>query len=700
MDDDDDDGGMGRRAERAHYYACLRRRRVRSALGQVRDALRGGGGSGSDEEEEDAATARAEDANSCPPPSDPAALWTALEGRAAVIRPDGTLAVRPPSGRSCDLIVLGAAAEAEAEAKADGAAAHAAAAAALGRELAGGGFGFGFGGGGTAGSSPPPAPLGRDLARRAGTLVAREACGRDAASQSVPEAASGPAPPPAPSAGSRLWAAAAGLAAGLGRAAADALAGEDERELRVLAGGGGGGGGGWDASSSAAAAAAAAAADTDDLLTGGAGEGSAAAAAAAAACGADTDDLLTGGAPATAAGTVAPPGTAPILSVALAGECANLLLSYAGEELAGVRGGDGGDGGGGAALLVHRHGTGPGTLRALARDAAAAVLAGLVPEGYATLTPLSDEVGQARAETLARLPPADLDLILLALVRCGGAVLAGEDGDVAALLPGQGLEGEGAGAGGGGEGLGEIDVAVFRLRSAVATLERRAERLEAEAAVAGERARAAVAAAARAAHPGGGRGGERRPSSSSSSSSSLALAHLRRRSLLRSEAERAAAGLLNVEGALRSLLRARSDAELVRCYQIAGEAMRAARRSREEGGLGLSLAEAEGLVEDLAEEAGELDAIGAVLGGAAAAAAGGEENEDDEVDEDLLRELEELVLEGDPPGDDVPAGMREIARARPDAGPEEDKAAVGKAAVGKATEDKAAEEQKRTPVLC
>ena len=53
------------------------------------------------------------------------------------------------------------------------------------------------------------------------------------------------------------------------------------------------------------------------------------------------------------------------------------------------------------------------------------------------------------------------------------------------------------------------------------------------------------------------------------------------------------------------------------------------------------------------------------------------------------------MLEGDPPGDDVPAGMREIARARPDAGPEEDKAAVGKAA-----EDKAAEEQKRTPVLC
>ena len=694
MDDDDDDGGMGRRAERAHYYACLRRRRVRSALGQVRDAVRGGGGSGSDEEEEDAAAAaaaaaaRAEDANSCPPLSDPAALWTALEGRAAVIRPDGTLAVRPPSGRRCDLIVLGAAAKAEA----DGAAAHAAAAAALGRELAGGGFGFGFGfgggGGGTAGSSPPPAPLGRDLARRAGALVAREACGRDAASQSVPEAASGPAP----SAGSRLWAAAAGLAAGLGRAAADALAGEDERELRVLAGGGGGGG--WDASSSAAAAAAAA--DTDDLLTGGAGEGSAAAAAAA--CGAD-DDLLTGGAPATAAGTVAPPGTAPILSVALAGECANLLLSYAGEELAGVRGGDdpgespgaaaaaAGGGGGGAALLVHRQGTGPGTLRSLARDAAAAVLAGLAPEGYASLTPLSDEVGQARAETLARLPPADLDLVLLALVRCGGAVLAGEDGDVAALLPGQGLEGEGAG--GGGEGLGEVDVAVFRLRSAVATLERRAERLEAEAAVAGERARAAVAAAARAAHPGGGRGGER------PSSSSLALAHLRRRSLLRSEAERAAAGLLNVEGALRSLLRARSDAELVRCYQIAGEAMRAARRSREEGGLGLSLAEAEGLVEDLAEEAGELDAIGAALGGAAAAAAGGEENEDDEVDEDLLRELEELVLEGDPPGDDVPAGMREIARARPDAGPEEDKAAVGKAA-----EDKAAEEQKRTPVLC
>ena len=680
---DDDDGGMGRRAERAHYYACLRRRRVRSALGQVRDALRGGGGSGSDEEEEDAAAAaaaaRAEDANSCPPLSDPAALWTALEGRAAVIRPDGTLAVRPPSGRRCDLIVLGAAAEAEA----DGAAAHAAAAAALGRELAGGGFGFGFGfgggGGGTAGSSPPPAPLGRDLARRAGTLVAREACGRDAASQSVPEAASGPAP----SAGSRLWAAAAGLAAGLGRAAADALAGEDERELRVLAGGGGGGG--WDAS--AAAAAAAAAADTDDLLTGGAGEGSAAAAAAATACGADTDDLLTGGAPATAAGTVAPPGTAPILSVALAGECANLLLSYAGEELAGVRGGDGGEGGGGATLLVHRHGTGPGTLRSLARDAAAAVLAGLAPEGYATLTPLSDEVGQARAETLARLPSADLDLVLLALVRCGGAVLAGEDGDVAALLPGQGLEGEGAG--GGGEGLGEVDVAVFRLRSALASLERRAERLEAEAAVAGERARAAVAAAARAAHPGGGRGGER------PSSSSLALAHLRRRSLLRSEAERAAAGLLNVEGALRSLLRARSDAELVRCYQIAGEAMRAARRSREEGGLGLSLAEAEGLVEDLAEEAGELVAIGAALGGAAAAAAGGEENEDDEVDEDLLRELEELVLEGDPPGDDVPAGMREIARARPDAGPEEDKAAVGKAA-----EDKAAEEQKRTPVLC
>ena len=690
LDDDDDDGEMGRRAERAHYYACLRRRRVRSALGQVRDAVRGGGGSGSDEEEEDAAAAaaaaaaRAEDANSCPPLSDPAALWTALEGRAAVIRPDGTLAVRPPSGRRCDLIVLGAAAEAEA----DGAAAHAAAAAALGRELAGGGFGFGFGGGGggTAGSSPPPAPLGRDLARRAGTLVAREACGRDAASQSVPEAASGPAPPPAPSAGSRLWAAAAGLAAGLGRAAADALAGEDERELRVLAGGGGGGG--WDASSSAAAAAA----DTDDLLTGGAGEGSAAAAAAATACGADTDDLLTGGAPATAAGTVAPPGTAPILSVALAGECANLLLSYAGEELAGVRGGDGGEGGGGAALLVHRHGTGPGTLRSLARDAAAAVLAGLAPEGYATLTPLSDEVGQARAETLARLPSADLDLVLLALVRCGGAVLAGEDGDVAALLPGQGLEGEGAG--GGGEGLGEVDVAVFRLRSAVASLERRAERLEAEAAVAGERARAAVAAAARAAHPGGGRGGER------PSSSSLALAHLRRRSLLRSEAERAAAGLLNVEGALRSLLRARSDAELVRCYQIAGEAMRAARRSREEGGLGLSLAEAEGLVEDLAEEAGELDAIGAALGGAAAAAAGGEENEDDEVDEDLLRELEELVLEGDPPGDDVPAGMREIARARPDAGPEEDKAAVGKAAEDKAAEDKAAEEQKRTPVLC
>jgi hypothetical protein len=81
----------------------------------------------------------------------------------------------------------------------------------------------------------------------------------------------------------------------------------------------------------------------------------------------------------------------------------------------------------------------------------------------------------------------------------------------------------------------------------------------------------------------------------------------------RKEIDRASETLLNVEQSLQTLQRTRADAEVVRAYKLAGEAMKMVRKSEEEGGWGINADAVRDAADELAELTEEVNETSAAL---------------------------------------------------------------------------------------
>mmetsp|Transcript_14377 Transcript_14377/g.41331 ORF Transcript_14377/g.41331 Transcript_14377/m.41331 type:complete len:664 (+) Transcript_14377:201-2192(+) len=286
-----------------------------------------------------------------------------------------------------------------------------------------------------------------------------------------------------------------------------------------------------------------------------------------------------------------------ICHVGIMVECGRLLLDHAAaiatSEL------DGPD-----AKLLYRFERGPHSLAEFCRSAAAAS-ASLAGAAAATAEESADR--QALCELVSGLSSADLELLLLGMVRAGCAVLS-SDGDVVALLPQRGAANAEA-------AVDEVHLAIFRLQSTASTLERRIDHLSEQADAAQSRA---VVAQRR-----------RQPT--------LAVAYLKLRNLRRTEIDRTSASLLNVEQSLQTLHRTRADAEVLRAYRLAGEAMRMARTSEEEGGWGINAETVRETADELAELTEEVNETSAILENVGTDNGVGQFS-----DEELMQELEAL----------------------------------------------------------
>ena len=279
-----------------------------------------------------------------------------------------------------------------------------------------------------------------------------------------------------------------------------------------------------------------------------------------------------------------------ICHVGLMVECVRLILGYAATEPEL----DGQD-----AKLLYRFEKGPQSLAEFCRLAASASLSVMVEKS-------ADHT--ALCETLSGLSSTDLELLLLSMVSAGYAVLS-SDGDVVALLPepSAGINAESA--------VDEVNLAIFRLQTTVTALERRIEHLSEQADAAQSRA----------------------VSAKKKRQSNLGTTYLKLRNLRRAEIDRTSASLLNVEQSLQTLHRTRADAEVVKAYKLAGEAMKMARKSEEEGGLGLNTDDVEAMTDELAELTEEINETSAMLENAGIDNGVGEFSE-----EELLRELDTL----------------------------------------------------------
>ena len=92
-----------------------------------------------------------------------------------------------------------------------------------------------------------------------------------------------------------------------------------------------------------------------------------------------------------------------------------------------------------------------------------------------------------------------------------------------------------------------------------------------------------------------------------------------------------------MEQSLQTLQRTRADAEVVKAYKLAGDAMKMARKSEEEGGLGLNADHVEATTDELAELTEEINETSAMLENAGIDNGIGEFSE-----EELLLELDAL----------------------------------------------------------
>ena len=286
-----------------------------------------------------------------------------------------------------------------------------------------------------------------------------------------------------------------------------------------------------------------------------------------------------------------------ICHVELAVDCSRLILGHAAttitEELDGPNDGT---------RLMHRFGSGRHSWAQFCRVAAST-------SDSAPLASEESNEDKVLRELLTGLSPADLELLLLGMVSAGYAVLS-SDGDVVALLPGHS-----AATGTAANAVDEVHLAIFRLQVTVTTLERRIEHLSEQADAA--QARALVVQKRR--------------------QSTLAINYLKLRNMRRKEIDRTSETLLNVEQSLQTLQRTRADAEVVRAYKLAGEAMKTVRKSEEEGGWGINADAVRDASDELAELTEEVNETSAAL-----ESMGVDNDAGAFSDEELMQELESL----------------------------------------------------------
>ena len=286
-----------------------------------------------------------------------------------------------------------------------------------------------------------------------------------------------------------------------------------------------------------------------------------------------------------------------ICHVGLAVDCSRLILGHAAAAITAEF--DGPDDG---TKLMHRFGSGRHSWAQFCR------IAGSASDSASLATEESSE-HKALRELLTGLSPADLELLLLGMVSAGYAVLS-PDGDVVALLPGHS-----AATGAAANAVDEVHLAIFRLQVTVMTLERRIEHLSEQADAAQSRALVVQ---------------KRRQST-------LAINYLKLRNMRRKEIDRTSETLLNVEQSLQTLQRTRADAEVVRAYKLAGEAMKMVRKSEEEGGWGINADAVRDASDELAELTEEVNEISAAL-----ESMGVDNDVGAFSDEELMQELESL----------------------------------------------------------
>ena len=223
----------------------------------------------------------------------------------------------------------------------------------------------------------------------------------------------------------------------------------------------------------------------------------------------------------------------------------------------------------------------------------------------------SAEERRRMGEILEDLSEEDVDLLVRTLVESGRARV---EGDVLTIYPG-GVPADRVGTGVRSPSKSKskssssttTDEALFRIHVTRIALRERMARLERDADVAGEDAVRARA---------------------SGKAGSSALAHMRRRKLALAESERCASVLVNLDASELALERAEDDADVVRSYASARDALRALRES---GGL-----DGDGVDDLMADMREEMDEMAICL-------PGGEEDAHD--DDELNDEFRRLELE-------------------------------------------------------
>ncbi len=130
----------------------------------------------------------------------------------------------------------------------------------------------------------------------------------------------------------------------------------------------------------------------------------------------------------------------------------------------------------------------------------------------------------------------------------------------------------------------EVDIAVFKISNAIQTLERRMGRLQSQADSAYHKALQAK---------------------QQSKNTNTALLHLKRRQQYLHEIEKCSGSILNLEGGLHTIQRAKNDVEVMKTYQLMNASMKAI---REESGL-LDVGVVEDVMNDLLEHGDDLKEV-------------------------------------------------------------------------------------------
>ena len=138
--------------------------------------------------------------------------------------------------------------------------------------------------------------------------------------------------------------------------------------------------------------------------------------------------------------------------------------------------------------------------------------------------------------------------------------------------------------------------------------------------------------------------------------SSVALLHLKRRNLYQKEAERCSNMLLNLEGGLHTIQRAKDDASVLHAYQLMNASMKALREDNISGsasgidiGIG-TIEDVEDVMEDMEMYKSELRDVHDCLSGDMGGNSGGS---DDDLEQELLDLMEQdgLHVDGNVDGD-------------------------------------------------